>query len=65
MAQDEELSREVALKRIRRPHVQDADSRRRFLREGEITGSLEHPGVVPVYGLTRDASGQPCYTKLR
>ena len=65
VAQDEELSREVALKRIRRPHAQDDNSRRRFLREGEITGSLEHPGVVPVYGLTRDASGQPCYTKLR
>ena len=61
VAWDEELSREVALKRIRRPHAQNADSRRRFLREGAITGSLEHPGVVPVYGLTRDASGQPCY----
>jgi serine/threonine-protein kinase len=61
VARDEELSREVALKRLRRPHAGDADSRRRFLREGEITGGLEHPGVVPVYGLTRDADGQPCY----
>ncbi len=61
MALDEELSREVALKRIRRPRAADADSRRRFIREGEITGNLEHPGVVPVYGLTRDADGQPCY----
>jgi tetratricopeptide (TPR) repeat protein/tRNA A-37 threonylcarbamoyl transferase component Bud32 len=61
VARDEELSRDVALKRIRRPHAADAGSRRRFLREGEITGSLEHPGVVPVYGLTRAADGQPCY----
>jgi Flp pilus assembly protein TadD/tRNA A-37 threonylcarbamoyl transferase component Bud32 len=59
LARDEELSREVALKRMRRPHA--ADACHRFLREGEITGSLEHPGVVPVYGLTRDADGQPCY----
>jgi serine/threonine-protein kinase len=59
LARDEELSREVALKRLRRPHA--ADAGRRFLREGEITGGLEHPGVVPVYGLTRDADGQPCY----
>ena len=44
---------------MRRPHAGDAG--RRFLREGEITGGLEHPGVVPVYGLTRDADGQPCY----
>jgi tetratricopeptide (TPR) repeat protein len=59
LARDEELSRDVALKRLRRPHA--ADAGRRFLREGEITGGLEHPGVVPVYGLTRDADGQPCY----
>jgi tetratricopeptide (TPR) repeat protein/tRNA A-37 threonylcarbamoyl transferase component Bud32 len=61
LARDEELAREVALKRIRRPRAGDAASRRRFLREGEITGGLEHPGVVPVYGLTRDAEGEPCY----
>jgi tetratricopeptide (TPR) repeat protein/tRNA A-37 threonylcarbamoyl transferase component Bud32 len=61
VARDEELPREVALKRIRRPYAHNDDSRRRFLREGEITGSLEHPGVVPVYGLTQDAGGQPCY----
>ncbi len=61
LAQDEELSREVALKRMRRKYSSDPDSRRRFVREGEITGGLEHPGVVPVYGLSRDADGQPCY----
>jgi serine/threonine-protein kinase len=61
VARDEELSREVALKRMRGRYVADSASRRRFLREGEITGGLEHPGVVPVYGLTRDADGQPCY----
>src|SRR5262249_33072556 len=37
------------------------DCRRRFLAEAEITGRLEHPGIVPVYGLVRDADGQPCY----
>jgi serine/threonine-protein kinase len=39
----------------------DADCRRRFLREAEITARLEHPGVVPVYGLVQGADGQPCY----
>ena len=50
-ARDEELHREVALKRLLRRPGQEAESRRRFLREAEITSQLEHPGVVPVYGL--------------
>jgi serine/threonine-protein kinase len=61
VALDEELSRQVALKRIRGPGAGDPESRRRFLREAEITARLEHPGVVPVYGLVKDGSGQPCY----
>jgi serine/threonine-protein kinase len=61
VAFDEELHREVALKRMQRQYAQDAASRRRFLREAEITGRLEHPGVVPVHGLMQDSDGQPCY----
>jgi tRNA A-37 threonylcarbamoyl transferase component Bud32 len=60
-AQDEELHREVALKRIQARHADNPDSRRRFLREAEVTGRLEHPGVVPVYGLGEDVDGRPCY----
>ena len=33
----------------------------RFLLEAEITGNLEHPGIVPVYSLGRNANGQPFY----
>src|SRR5262249_21769151 len=33
----------------------------RFVKEAEITGKLEHPGVVPVYGLGRHADGRPFY----
>jgi serine/threonine-protein kinase len=61
VAEDAELHREVALKRIRQRHAGDAESRRRFLLEAEITGRLEHPGIVPVYGLVHDEAGQPCY----
>src|SRR5262249_39107301 len=39
----------------------DADSRARLLREAEITGRLEHPGIVPVYGLGKDSHGRPYY----
>jgi WD40 repeat protein/tRNA A-37 threonylcarbamoyl transferase component Bud32/tetratricopeptide (TPR) repeat protein len=61
LAQDPELNRSVALKRIQERHADNPESRRRFLREAEITGRLEHPGVVPVYGLGQDPDGHPCY----
>jgi serine/threonine protein kinase len=35
----------------------------RFLEEAQVTGQLEHPGIVPVYELARRSSdGQPFYT---
>jgi len=61
VAFDAELHREVALKQIKPERADDADSRARFLREAEVTGRLEHPGVVPVYGLGVDESGRPYY----
>jgi serine/threonine-protein kinase len=61
VAHDEELHREVALKQIQIPHADDPHSRARFLLEAEITGGLEHPGIVPVYGLGTYADGRPFY----
>src|SRR5262249_49635750 len=61
VALDAELHREVALKELRPERADDPDSRARFLLEAEITGRLEHPGVVPVYGLGCDAQGRPFY----
>lgn len=60
-ANDDELNREVALKRLRPSIAWSRESRRRFVLEAEVTGRLEHPGVVPVYGLGRDQSGNPYY----
>jgi formylglycine-generating enzyme required for sulfatase activity/tRNA A-37 threonylcarbamoyl transferase component Bud32 len=61
VAFDETLRRQVALKEIRPDRRGNAHLRRRFLTEAEITGQLEHPGVVPVYALEEDADGQPYY----
>jgi serine/threonine-protein kinase len=61
VAIDSELNREVALKQILDGHADDLVSRRRFLREAEINGGLEHPGIVPVYGLGTYADGRPYY----
>ena len=61
VALDSELNREVALKQILDHHADDPDSRQRFLIEAEITGGLEHPGIVPVYGLGTYGDGRPYY----
>jgi eukaryotic-like serine/threonine-protein kinase len=61
VALDEELNREVALKAIQECNAQDAVSRKRFVQEAEITGRLEHPGIVPVYGFGAREDGRPYY----
>ena len=61
VALDEELNREVALKEVQARHCGRGENLVRFLLEAEVTGRLEHPGVVPVYGLGRYADGRPYY----
>ncbi len=61
VAMDTELHREVALKQILDSHADDGRSRARFLLEAEVTGGLEHPGIVPVYGLGTYPNGRPFY----
>jgi len=61
LARDLELQREVALKQIRMNRADETESQQRFVAEAEITGRLEHPGIVPVYGLGRYPDGRPYY----
>ncbi len=58
---DTELNREVAVKEIQAQLQDNLSVRERFLREAEITGQLEHPGIVPVYGLGSDDRDRPFY----
>lgn len=61
VAEDQELRREVALKEIQADKSHHPELRTRFIREAEITGSLEHPGIVPIYGLGVHPDGRPFY----
>jgi serine/threonine-protein kinase len=61
VATDSELHREVVVKQIQPQHADDPASRARFLIEAEVTGRLEHPGIVPVYGLGTNHKGRPFY----
>jgi eukaryotic-like serine/threonine-protein kinase len=65
VAHDLELHREVLLKQVKETHADQGEVRARFLVEAEITGKLEHPGIVPVYGLGTYANGRPFYAMRR
>ena len=61
MAHDHELNRDVALKEIKSKYASSSSHRRRFDRESRITGKLEHPGIVPVYGQGQTGNGSPFF----
>lgn len=60
-ATDPTLARTVAIKTIRSAHADD-ESRDRFLSEARITAGLDHPGIVPVYGMGRTENGDAFYS---
>jgi serine/threonine-protein kinase len=64
LAHDRRIGRDVALKRMRRGSPTE-DEAARFLREARIQARLEHPAIVPVYELSRDAAGRPYFTMKR
>lgn len=59
LARDNDLSREVALKEIK-PGSSSDEAIRRLIKEAQITGQLQHPGIVPVYEVNHE--GRPFYT---
>ena len=64
LALDEVIGREVAIKRMRRTEP-DLEAETRFLREAKIQARLQHPAIVPVHQLGRDADGRPYFTMKR
>jgi tetratricopeptide (TPR) repeat protein len=63
VAQDANLSREVALKELKPERAGLPEQWNRFLEEACLTSQLQHPGIVPVYELARRTDNQqPFYT---
>ncbi len=60
-ATDKQLFREVAVKFIQHRFSTIAESRQQFLLEAEVTGRLEHPGIVPLYGFGETSDGRMFY----
>jgi formylglycine-generating enzyme required for sulfatase activity len=66
---DADLRRRLAMKVMNEPAGRKAGAARnrdrvlgRFLEEAQITGQLDHPGIVPVHELGVDASNRPYFT---
>ena len=67
---DEDLRRHLAMKVMLGKGVRRAGGARsgspttlaRFLEEAQVTGQLDHPGIVPVHELGLDAEGRVYFT---
>jgi eukaryotic-like serine/threonine-protein kinase len=61
---DEQIGRDVAVKRIRdeRP---SAEQLSRFVREARVQARLQHPAIVPVHDIAVDELGKPFFVMKR
>ena len=57
LAEDRFLKREVVLKSLHRSFLADPSRRRAFIREAQLMSQLEHPSIVPVHEIVKDATG--------
>jgi serine/threonine-protein kinase len=62
VCRDNPLSRDLAVKVLRPEHRGNPAAEQRFLEEAQITGQLQHPGVVPVHQVGRLPDGRPYFT---
>ncbi|HCS51216.1 MAG TPA: hypothetical protein DIW81_06410, partial [Planctomycetaceae bacterium] len=60
-AHETKVNRQVAVKFIHRNLARKVESRSRFELEAEVTGRLDHPGVVPLYGIGESDNGRMFY----
>lgn len=63
LAHQTSLDREVAVK-VPKEHASKGTIQA-LISESQITGGLEHPGVIPVYAMAMDASGSPALVMKR
>ncbi|GAB5404561.1 MAG: hypothetical protein Aurels2KO_27920 [Aureliella sp.] len=65
LARDENLNRYVAVKELTSEANAGDVALEHFRREAEITGRLEHPGIVPIYQFGRDDKSGKAFYAMR
>ncbi len=64
LARDNDIERDVAVKRLL-PEHNSSGAVRRFIDEIRTVGQLEHPGIVPVYDVGQDDDGSYFFVMKR
>jgi WD40 repeat protein/serine/threonine protein kinase len=59
---DTDLGRDLAIKVLLDVHKNNPDMLQRFVEEAQISGQLQHPGIVPVYELGQFADQRPFFS---
>jgi serine/threonine-protein kinase len=59
---DTDLGRDIAVKVLLEGHLGKPELTLRFVEEAQISGQLQHPGVVPIYEMGVFADGRPYFT---
>ncbi len=62
LARDHEVERDVAMKLLL---GDDKIERKRFLQEAKLTGSLEHPNIVPIHAMGHDKESQHLFFTMK
>ena len=62
LAHDQHIDRDVAIKEMLPAAAKSTSHVRRFHEEAQVTGRLEHPGIVPIYELGQKVDGSPFYS---
>ncbi|MGN7612995.1 protein kinase domain-containing protein [Magnetococcales bacterium HHB-1] len=62
VARDVKLQRTVAFKKILPKVASASEVRTLFFNEAQLTAQLDHPNIVPIYGLESASDGVPAYT---
>jgi serine/threonine protein kinase/Tfp pilus assembly protein PilF len=61
LSQDRHIARQVAIKELLPAALRSPAMVDRFFEEAQVTGQLEHPGIVPIYELGLKPDGSPFY----
>lgn len=65
LARDDQLGRPLAIKELRPDRDRRGATRRRFLREAQISSQLMHPNVVPFYHFGTGRSGHHMFLAMQ